>query len=145
MYLFTYKANLFELSIWLELLAKDYELIIYSFLPKQLLMAILNQIDKSSQHISHVLSYDEITFLDGYVVRDMTFLKQGRKLRRFNKTSNIYLVQTSEDCQADHTLSDFCIWAAKYTQQKKVTGSDGLAENSNRGQINSQASQPQSC
>ena len=33
-YLFTYKANLVELSIWLELLAKDYELIVYSVLPK---------------------------------------------------------------------------------------------------------------
>ena len=88
-------------------------------------MAILNQIDKSMQYISHVLSYDEITFLDGYVVRDMTFLKHGRKLRRYNKTSNIYLVQTSEDCQADHTLSDFCIWAARYTQKKKESGAEG--------------------
>ena len=63
-----------------------------------------------------MLSYDDITFIDEYAVRDMNLLKDGRRFSRNGAgKSNIYIVQTSESCHVDPTLTNYCIWASKYS------------------------------
>lgn len=64
--------------MWLNLLAKDYELVVFSLLPKQLIHQILSKIDNSDTYISQILGYEDIVFLDGYAVKDLSLLSQGR-------------------------------------------------------------------
>lgn len=73
-YLFTYRINPFELSLMLEKMARYYELIIYSILPIKLIKNILSGIKNSEVHISHILSYEDITFFDNYAVKDLSIL-----------------------------------------------------------------------
>ena len=66
------------MAIWLELMAREYELVIYSILPLELIKKILENVENSSNYISHILSFEDLTFLDGYAVKDLILLKEGR-------------------------------------------------------------------
>ena len=77
-FLFTYRACFLEMAIWLELLAREYELVIYSILPLELIKKILENVENSSEYISHILSFEDLTFVDGYAVKDLILLKEGR-------------------------------------------------------------------
>ena len=86
--------NSFELSLWLEKMARHHELIIYSILPIKLIRNILSGIKKSDLHISHILSYEDISFFDNFAVKDLSILSEGRVVpnEENSQESDIFII-----------------------------------------------------
>ena len=66
------------LSSLLKKLAKYYEIIVYSLLPKSILDQIFESVPDSQYSINHILAYDDIYFRDGYACRDLGILAENR-------------------------------------------------------------------
>lgn len=97
LYLFTYIVKPFELRFWLKELSSQYELIIYSVLPLELVNNVLNVIGKIcnypiENYISRILSYEDVTFLDDFAVKDLSLLQRGRLIYGSNGKSEIAIL-----------------------------------------------------
>lgn len=83
LYLSVIKIWPMSLAQHLKKLAKYYELIVYTILPRETLMQIYSMIPGIEQYISHSLCYDQVmfdVFDGGYACKDLSYLSQNRKI-----------------------------------------------------------------
>ena len=80
MYLLTFTeiTNRICLEEKLKKKAKNYELVIYSVLPIQIIDKVLEKLDFVKKYVSHVLGYEHCLIYDKLIIKDLMLLKEGR-------------------------------------------------------------------
>lgn len=85
-YLMSYLMKPFELRAWFRKMHEQYDLVIYSLLPKDLIEKVLDNINKVCSHevrdfISQILGYEQLVFHQDWVVKDLSLLKNGSRFK----------------------------------------------------------------
>ena len=74
----TEKVNRICMEEKLRKMARNYELVIFSVLPKQVVDKILDKLDYVKKYISHVVGSEHCTTHNNFITKDLLLLKEGR-------------------------------------------------------------------
>lgn len=96
-YLLTYKVNVVGMKLKLQMLARKYEIVVYSILPQNIIDQIVVKFPCLDTYVNHVLSFEHIRLHDKYAVKDLAYLRAGRLFHKIPtwQQSDIFLVKST--------------------------------------------------